>query len=77
MKVSQNHQVNTCSNKKNNLIAFYSTNNLLKSSDIFFMGKQYPSGYYNDEEIADAKKYLGEENWEDLMRKQYEGLRIQ
>lgn len=36
-----------------------------KANAINFMGKQYPSGYYTDEQIKYAKKYLGQKNWEE------------
>lgn len=34
--------------------------------DVFisFRGKEYPSGYYDDKQIAVAEKYLGKKNWE-------------
>ena len=35
-----------------------------KTKDVFFKGKSYPYGYYSDEEIKDANKYLGKNGWE-------------
>ena len=31
---------------------------------VSFKGKQYPSGYYTDQQIAYAKKFLGKKDWE-------------
>ncbi|MDD3150857.1 MAG: hypothetical protein PHV68_08480, partial [Candidatus Gastranaerophilales bacterium] len=40
--------------------------------DIYFTGgKEYPSGYYTDEEIADAKKYLGKDGWEESIKSNF------
>ena len=59
-------------NKTNHLTKTNNQNNNL-TSDVFvsFKGKQYPSGYYTDEQIAYAKKYLGKENWEEDLRKEH------
>lgn len=65
MKISQITVKAITPNKTNHQTKTNIQNNNL-SNDIFvsFKGKQYPSGYYTDEQIAYAKKYLGKENWE-------------
>ena len=47
------------------------------TNDVFvsFKGNQYPSGYYSDKEIMYAKKFLGQENWEEkYFKERYEQI---
>ncbi len=60
-KIKDNSQV-----KSNNKNVLY--RNMQK--DVFFKGKQYPSGYYSDDEIEFAKKHLGEEDWEKVIEEE-------
>ena len=48
--------------EKNNKITGFKSN---KDEFISFKGKTYPSGWYSDQEIGYAKKYLGVEGWEE------------
>ena len=47
--------------EKNNKITGFKSN---KDEFISFKGKAYPLGWYSDQEIGYAKKYLGVEGWE-------------
>ncbi len=64
LKATSNYALNSNQNLKTNHTIFnakcYQRSGILNNSkkDIFFSGKQYPSGYYEINEIDDAKKAL-------------------
>lgn len=64
-RISQFHKTYNFTPKNNQLVQEKT------QTDIFFRGKSYPSGYYTDEEIEYAKKYLGKEDWETDLRKEH------